>query len=148
MSRTKAKIDSTDQRLLSLLRADARKPLVALAREIGLSRSATIARIKRMERDGVIAGYSVMLALPDEGQKRAWIVIRLTEGYRCRDVAPVLLEHVEVHTCHSLAGDWDVLLGVAVDSNERLAVLRDELAAIKGVANATTFPVLIDHLPA
>ncbi|MGB5345488.1 MAG: Lrp/AsnC family transcriptional regulator, partial [Woeseia sp.] len=52
-------IDETDQRLLSLLRSNARTPVVELARQLGISRATVQNRLRRLERDGVIRGYTV-----------------------------------------------------------------------------------------
>src|SRR5690606_22974229 len=54
-------IDDIDRLLISLLSANARQPAALLARRLGLSRSAVQERLKRLERDGVIAGYTVTL---------------------------------------------------------------------------------------
>ncbi len=52
----KRTIDDIDRLLISLLSANARQPAALLARRLGLSRSAVQERLKRLERDGVIAG--------------------------------------------------------------------------------------------
>ncbi|HEY1386577.1 MAG TPA: AsnC family transcriptional regulator, partial [Dongiaceae bacterium] len=57
----KRNLDDTDRRLISLLRANARMPTAALGRHLGLSRSAVQERLKRLERDGVITGYTIVL---------------------------------------------------------------------------------------
>ena len=54
-----ANIDSTDRQLLALLRSDAREPVAALARKLDLARSTVQERIARLERTGVIAGYTI-----------------------------------------------------------------------------------------
>ena len=52
-------LDATDRHLLSLLQANAREPAALLARKLGVARTTVVARIARLERDGVIAGYGV-----------------------------------------------------------------------------------------
>ena len=52
-------LDRIGRELLSLLKANAREPVASLARKLGLSRSAVQERIGRLEREGIIAGYTV-----------------------------------------------------------------------------------------
>jgi len=52
-------MDAKDKLLLTLLRRDARQPVVALARELNLSRSATQDRLARLQDTGVIGGFTV-----------------------------------------------------------------------------------------
>ena len=51
-----------NRHLIMLLQANGREPLASLARKVGLSRNAVSERLKGLERDGVIAGYTVRLA--------------------------------------------------------------------------------------
>ena len=55
-------LDALDQQLLSLLQANAREGTAELARRLGLARTTVVARIARLEREGVVAGYGVRLA--------------------------------------------------------------------------------------
>ncbi|WP_029554368.1 Lrp/AsnC family transcriptional regulator, partial [Verminephrobacter aporrectodeae] len=54
-------LDATDRRLLSLLQANARAGTATLARQLGLARTTVVARMARLERSGVVAGYGVRL---------------------------------------------------------------------------------------
>ncbi|MEO1324964.1 MAG: winged helix-turn-helix transcriptional regulator, partial [Pseudomonadota bacterium] len=53
-------LDEKDRKLLAALKQDSRASLVALAREIDLSRSATHDRITRLEERGIIQGYTII----------------------------------------------------------------------------------------
>src|SRR5579884_4248204 len=55
-------MDDLDQHLLARLRENARAPVAELARSLGLSRTTVQSRLARLERSGVIAGYSVKLS--------------------------------------------------------------------------------------
>ena len=55
-------LDDKDHILIGALRRNARESLVGLARTVGLSRSATQERMRRLEREGIIRGYTVDLA--------------------------------------------------------------------------------------
>ncbi|HEY8355874.1 MAG TPA: Lrp/AsnC family transcriptional regulator, partial [Ramlibacter sp.] len=56
-----ASLDDIDRKLLALLQTNAREPAALLGRKLKLARTTVVARIARMERDGVIAGYGVRL---------------------------------------------------------------------------------------
>ena len=56
------RLDAIDRQLLSLLQANAREPAAILARKLGLARTTVVARIARLEREHVVAGYDVRLA--------------------------------------------------------------------------------------
>ena len=63
----KTHLDETDRRLLAELEADGRLTQVALAARVGLSRTAVQERIARLEREGVIQGYTIRLRNPGAG---------------------------------------------------------------------------------
>ena len=66
-------LDALDQQLLSLLQANAREGTAELARRLGLARTTVVARIARLEREGVVAGYGVRLGQRLAGSAvRAW----------------------------------------------------------------------------
>lgn len=54
-------LDELDRNLVALLQANARESVANLARQLGVARTTVVARIERLERTGVIAGYSVRL---------------------------------------------------------------------------------------
>ncbi|RPE79939.1 Lrp/AsnC family transcriptional regulator [Vulcaniibacterium tengchongense] len=134
------RLDETDRRLIALLQDNARLPAVALAKAVGLSRSAVQERIQRLERAGVIAQYTVRLAAGDPLQ--AWLLLRHAEGFSCDDVLPLLRDQPQVRLCQSVAGETDLMVLVQVDTPGELADLRERIAAFKGVDDVTTVPVL------
>ncbi|MBL0337620.1 MAG: winged helix-turn-helix transcriptional regulator [Rhodospirillaceae bacterium] len=68
--------DQTDEHLISLLTANARVSAALLARKVGLSRSAVQQRLRRLEQQGIIEGYSVVLKTipvhPQGGGQWSW----------------------------------------------------------------------------
>src|SRR5438128_4864540 len=61
MRRSARNLDDQDRRLLALLREDARTPTAALARSLGVARTTIVERLKRLQREGIVAGYTVRL---------------------------------------------------------------------------------------
>ena len=70
------RLDDTDREILSILRADARTPVVTLAQKLRVSRGTVQNRLRKMEESGVITGYTVRLRPDSEPQRiRAWMSI-------------------------------------------------------------------------
>jgi len=135
-------LDDKDRILVAALRKNARESLVGLARRVGLSRSATQERMRRLEREGVIRGYTVELGPGHEPAVRAMIAVTFEPGFRCKQVVPALSGIPEIIACHSLTGTIDLMVMVACDTNATLNTVRDKVGAVKGVATATTHIVL------
>ena len=135
-------LDEKDKALVAALRRNARESLVGLARRVGLSRSATQERMRRLEREGVIKAYTVELASEHDPAVRAMIAVTFEPGFRCKHVVPRLAGMPEVVACHSLTGSIDLMVMVSCDSNATLNRVRDTVADVQGVATATTHIVL------
>ena len=141
----KTSLDARDLLLIDLLTANARRPLAALAREIGLSRSATQERLQRLESSGVVRAYRAEIAWPERESVEAWLVIKLADGVKCAEVVPKILKVPEVRLCHALAGDLDLLVRLRARNAEQVSAQRDALSAIAGVGSVTTHVVLAAH---
>jgi DNA-binding Lrp family transcriptional regulator len=138
-------LDERDRKLLSLLQQNARQPLVALARALELSRSATQERLRRLERDGVIQAYRAVVRAEGRPPVQAWVSLTLGPDRSCADVVPTLRALPEVRLCHSLSGPVDILVLIEAASLGRLSEVRERIAALPAVTGATTAPVLADH---
>ncbi|MFO1265839.1 MAG: Lrp/AsnC family transcriptional regulator [Rubrivivax sp.] len=141
----KKTLDPKDIQLIEALRANARTPLVALAKALGLSRSATQERLQRLERNGVIKGYAAQVAWPDEAGVDVWFSVRLAAGVKCGQVVPAIVAMSEVRLCHALAGDIDLLVRASASDLDRASALRERLAALAGIQAVTTHVVLAAH---
>lgn len=142
MSKT---LDEKDEQMLSLLRANARMPLVALAKKLNLSRSATQERLRRLEHHNVISRYTIQFGPRPDASSRAWLILRFQDGFRCADVVPHVLQHPEVRLCHSVAGDIDLIILIDVPTASDILATREKIAAIKGVASVQSSPVMVPH---
>lgn len=135
-------LDAIDRQMIALLQENARLSLVALAKSVGLSRSAVQERLQRLERSGVIEKYTVRLGNAGHPKLRAWFFVGNSDGFSCEDVMPLIAAMPEVMLCHSVAGEIDLMVLVQTDSSAELARLRERIAGIKGVDDVTTTPVL------
>ena len=131
-------MDETDQQLLSLLRQDARLTVAALAVKLRVSRGTVTNRIRRLEDDGVIVGYTVRLR-PDvqHDQIPAWMSIAV-EGNQTRVVIASLLGEPGVAALHDTNGRWDLLAELCADSLQELAKVLERIRLLKGISHTET----------
>ena len=103
------KLTDTDQQLLSLLRENARASTAQIARRLGLSRTTVQSRIERLEREGVISGYTVRVHEEYErGQVRAHIMIAV-QPKQMTAVVAALKAMPELRSLHSVSGVYDLI---------------------------------------
>ncbi|HSW24761.1 MAG TPA: Lrp/AsnC family transcriptional regulator [Burkholderiaceae bacterium] len=137
-----ARLDATDQALLALLRDNARAPTADLARKLKLSRTTVQSRLARLERERVIAGYTVTVDPQAEaGQVRAHILITL-EPRKSLAIETALRRIPELRTLHSVSGPFDLIAIVAASSIGELDHLIDRIGALDGVERTTSAIVL------
>ncbi len=135
-------MDELDRRLLDLLRADARAPAARLARDLGLSRTTVQSRIERLERQGVIAGYTVRLA---EAHERGLIhayVLMTTSHKHAAAVTSAVRRVGAVRRLHSVSGPFDMIAELVAASVADMDAQIDALGAIDGVERTTSTIVL------
>jgi DNA-binding Lrp family transcriptional regulator len=131
-------MDTTDLRLIALLRQDARTSIATLAQKIGVSRGTVTNRIERLERDGVITGYTVLLRPDTEpGRITAWMSITV-EGNQTRAVIATLLGEPGVAALHDTNGRFDLLAELRADSLAELAEVLERVRLIKGIGATET----------
>jgi DNA-binding Lrp family transcriptional regulator len=131
-------MDETDQRLLALLRADARASVATLAHRLDVSRGTVTNRIGRLEKEGVIAGYTVQLRPDVEPQDiAAWMSIAV-EGNKTREVIAILLGEPGVASLHDTNGRWDLLAELRASTLGDLADVLERVRLIRGIRDTET----------
>jgi DNA-binding Lrp family transcriptional regulator len=132
------KLDDTDRRLIALLRQDARMSVATLATKLGVSRGTVTNRLRRLEDEQVIVGYTVRLKPDAEpNQIRAWMGV-LVEGNQTRAVTASLLGEPGVESLHDTNGRWDLLAELRAESMAELSQVLERIRLIKGIANTET----------
>jgi Lrp/AsnC family leucine-responsive transcriptional regulator len=116
---TEIALDAIDKRILQALQSQGRATYDELASAVGLSASATLRRVKRLEESGVITGYVALLAPDRVGLAlTAYINVRLAKTSATRSpidaFAAAVQSWPEVVECAALTGDMDYLLRVLV----------------------------------
>ncbi|MCB2020125.1 MAG: Lrp/AsnC family transcriptional regulator [Rhizobacter sp.] len=142
----KPTLDTTDTALLALLRENARTPAAELARRLQLSRTTVQSRIERLERQGVIAGYSVVVAEEVEAHLvRAHVLITLAPR-QSGAIEQALRKIPEVRVLHSVSGPFDLIAIVAAASIGELDTLIDRIGTVDGVERTTSAIVLATRI--
>lgn len=139
-------LDDRDRRLLDLLRRDARQPVVALARALNLSRSATQERIAKLQASGVIDGFTIREGARTGARQSAYLMVTFTAGYRCAQIVPKLASIASIGMIHSVTGPIDLVIRVDADDVSGIEAARSAVAAVPGVASVSTSVVLDRHL--
>ncbi|MFD0724932.1 Lrp/AsnC family transcriptional regulator [Lysobacter brunescens] len=139
-------LDRTDLLLLAELQRGARLTNAELAERVHLSPSASLRRVQRLEREGVIAGYRAEVDPERLGlglQAFVRVQLRHHEAAAVAAFGEFVNAWDEVVTCHALTGDMDYLLHVVVQDLEHFSrFLLDRLLTQAGVADVNSSFVL------
>jgi DNA-binding Lrp family transcriptional regulator len=131
-------LDDTDRQLIALLRRDARLGVATLAAKLGVSRGTVSNRLRKLEDQQVIVGYTVKLKPDAEpNQIRAWMGVRV-EGNQTRAVIASLLGEPGVAALHDTNGRWDLLAELRAENMAELSKVLERVRLIKGIANTET----------
>ncbi len=131
-------MDATDQALIALLRQNARLNVADLAHKLKVSRGTVTNRIKKLEDEQVIVGYTVRLKPESEPDRiRAWMGVTV-EGNRTREVIASLLGEPGVAALHDTNGRWDLLAELEVRSMGELSQVLERVRLIAGIRGTET----------
>jgi len=137
-----AALDGSDRHLLSLLQANGRASVANLARELGLARTTVVARMARLERAGVIAGYGVRLGTATEAASvRAYCSVNVKPKTGIA-VIKALKRLPEIEEVSAVSGAFDYLVLLRCADTEQLDALLDHIGMIDGVNHTQTSVVL------
>ena len=138
-------MDTTDRKLLSLLRDNARASVAAMAKALAVSRGTVQNRLARLEADGVIVGYTVRLALDDEDQRIRALMTVAVEGNRTDEVLKALRGDPAVCALHTTNGRWDIVAELRTESLEAVDRVLGRIRKIDGISNTETSLLLSTH---
>lgn len=136
-------LDSFDHKILSVVASEGRVSVTELANRIGLSKSPTQTRLKRLEENGIIKGYRAMLdPIQLEREHVAFVEIRLsdTRESALKAFNDAVRAIPEIEQAHLIAGNFDYLLQVrARDMSDYRQVLAEKLSTLPHVSNTSTY---------
>ena len=139
-------LDRIDRRILGLLQADGRISTVDLALKVGLSPTSTSERLRRLQRDGTIAGFRAVLD-PHRLGLELLVFVEVSLDKTTPDAfdrfAQAVRRAPEVLECHMVAGGFDYLVKTRVaDMAAYRRFLGETLLALPGVKETRTYAVM------
>ena len=136
-------LDRFDRAILRALATDGRMSITDLSRQVGLSKSPTQARLKRLEASGVITGYRAQIDPIRLGQDHvSFVEVRLhdTRETALASFNAAVLNVPEIEQAHMFAGNFDYLLKIRTQSmSDYRRVLAERISTLPFVANTSTY---------
>ncbi|VAV99065.1 PutR, transcriptional activator of PutA and PutP [hydrothermal vent metagenome] len=143
MQNDKIDLDRHDQAILRRLASDGRISITDLARDIGLSKSPTQARLRRLEKDGVITGYRALYDPIRLGLNHiSFVEVRLSDTREAALQAfnAAVAKIPEIEQVHMIAGNFDYLMKIRTrDMMDYRRFLAEKISALPHVANTSTY---------
>ena len=138
-------MDEIDRQLLALLRINARTPVATLAKKLQIARGTVQNRMSKLEREGVIAGYSVRLKPEVDEHRIAALMTIAVEGNNADKVLRTLRGDPAVQTLHTTNGRWDIVAELRADSLEAFDRVLARIRLVDGISNTETSLLLSTH---
>ena len=142
-SPTKGEIDSFDRRILDALRSDGRMSITELAKRVGLSKTPTQVRLKRLIDERYIRGFRAVIDPAKLGLDHiAFAEVKLSDTREAAldEFRRAVLKIPEVEECHMIASSFDYLLKVrTADIRRYRIVLGERISSLPHVASTSTF---------
>lgn len=138
------KLDSKDQGILAMLRSDARLPVIELAKRLGVSRATVQNRMRRLEENDIILGYTVVLGNDSEKQDVRALMSIVAESSKEAGVIKKLKGNPHVSAIHHTTGRWDLIVDIQTDSLSSLNKLVGSFRLFEGVTTTETNLILAD----
>lgn len=136
-------LDIIDHQILDLLSRNARRTMADIAERVSLSPSAVTRRIDRLERDGVISGYTVVVDHAKAGRPlQAFTEVRFSGTADLDEIRAAASTLPEVQAVFATAGDPDALVWLRVPDVERLGHVIEQLRRSGRVTGTKTLIVV------
>lgn len=136
-------MDQIDRKIVNALSSNARLSMAELAQKVGLSKSPTQTRVKRLERDGVILGYGARINYEKLGRGHiafVQVTVNDTRAAALNAFNEAVKQTPEIAQCHMMAASFDYLLKVRTkDILAYRRVLGEVISALPHVAQTSTF---------
>lgn len=135
-------MNEVDEKLLAMLRRNARLSTSELARALGLSRSTVQGRIKRLEKDGVIAGYTLEYGDAFRHQLMSAHVLIKTRQKSTARTNRELHDIPEIKSLYAISGDYDLIAVLEAESTRALSRVLDRIGNLEGVDRTSSSVIL------
>jgi Lrp/AsnC family transcriptional regulator, leucine-responsive regulatory protein len=137
--------DSTDLVIIRTLQNNASRTLEDLARLVKLAPSSVYERLRRLERDGIIRNWTIEVDARKLGMG-VTAFVGVSASVPCSKIVPALQEITGIEECHSVAGEFSLLLKVRATDPTELLDLSERLRQIPGIEGTKTTIVLKTHI--
>lgn len=131
-------LDDKDLHLISLLRTNARTPVVSLAKHLGVSRATIQNRINKLERDGVILGYTIKLKPEAENHSVRLFMNISVEAKNEAAIIRQLRGYPEVIAIHHTTGHWDLIAELRSQTLPDVNAILGEIRLFQGILQTQT----------
>jgi DNA-binding Lrp family transcriptional regulator len=139
-------LSESDQHLIALLQGNARESVSNLSRKLGVSRTAVQERMNKLQRNGVIEGYTVKLNPDWMAEQIKAFVSMVIEPRHSANVITALQKMTPVQALWSVSGRFDVLILVRTATTAEIDNLLDEIGAIEGITRTESSIVLTSRV--
>ncbi len=138
-------MDETDLKILKMLREDSRGSMGVMGKKLGISKATVSRRISRMEKEGLIAGYTVITNTSPLGLMRAMIGLDCA-GPSINNVIEELRKLPEIEYIHKVFGDHALLCEVYTKSVDSLYdLIQSKILKLPSIQNVEV-DILIERI--
>lgn len=131
-----------EKELINLLKENSRRSVSDLAKNLGLSRATVQQGIERLERKGIIQGYTVKINPHYQQQQvSAYIMISII-SQKTPDIVRQIQKHPQLDMLCTISGQYDLMAMVTESTTEALDKAIDSIAALDGVEKTLSHIVL------
>jgi len=139
-------LDAKDKALIEQLSANSRQSTAELARKLKLSRSTVTDRIERLEKRGIINGYTIRFSEAyTERQIKAHVLIS-SDPKQAAQIVSQLKQLSNITSLYAVNGVYDMIAIVSADSPHFLDQTLDEIGAVAGIEKTVSSIILSTKL--
>jgi DNA-binding Lrp family transcriptional regulator len=138
-------MDDLDRKLIGLLRENARLPVASLAKSLQVARGTVQNRLAKLERDGIIAGYTIRLRPKIEEQSIVALMTIAVEGNRIEPVLRTLRGDPAIVTLYTTNGRWDLVAEIRADTLQSFDQVLGRIRRVEGISGTETSLLLSTH---
>lgn len=136
-------MDELDRKILRLMAENARMPVKEIARQVNLTSPAVSSRIHRLEQDGVIGGYTVVLRHPDQPTQVEALISVLAGPTTRDDFLQMASAEPQVLQCYRVTGSYNFIVKVRCPNIDTLEHL---LTRMQKMGSTNTQIILATHI--
>ncbi|NNE52269.1 MAG: Lrp/AsnC family transcriptional regulator [Sulfitobacter sp.] len=131
-------MDEMDNRMIAVLRQDARMPLSDLAARLDISRATARARLVRLQERGDIVGFTVVTAADVAPDPVRGLMMIGIEGRGTERISRQLGTMAQVRAVHSTNGRWDVIVEIGTETLEEFDAVLSRIRRLEGIVASET----------